>query len=113
MTLILNRHLDHRLFAERLLITIAAAFALLIFWKLSDLLVLVSGAIVVAVLLSAIAEPISRKTGLWKRSALTIVILSIASVIALLLVLFGARISQQFANLGSGPIKGIPKAVAI
>ena len=99
MTLSLHRHSDHRLFAERLLIIIAAALALLFFWRLSDLLVLVFGAVVVAVLLSAIAEPISRKTGLGKRSALTIVILSIASAIALMLVLFGARISWQFGNL--------------
>ena len=67
------------------MILIAAALALLLFWRLSDLLVLVFGAVIVAVLLSATAEPISRKTGLGKRSALAIVVLSISSAIAVFL----------------------------
>ena len=98
--------MDHRLFVERLLILIAAALALLLFWRLSDLLVLVFGAVVVAVLLSATAEPISRKTGLGKRSALAIVVLSISSAIAVLLVLFGAQINSQFANLARNVPEG-------
>ena len=99
MTRKLHRHLDQRLFVERLLIIISAALALLAFWRLSDLFVLIFGSVIAAVLLSATAEPISQKTGLGKRSALAIVVLSIASAIAVLLVLFGAQISSQFANL--------------
>lgn len=101
-----HRHLDHQLFAERLLIIIGAALALLLFWRLSDLLVLVFGAVIVAVLLNAAAEPISRKTGLGKRSALAIVVLSIASAIAVLLVLFGAQINSQFSDLARNVPEG-------
>ena len=99
MTRKLHRHLDQRAFVERLLIIIYAWLALLVLWRLGDLFVLIFGSVIAAVLLSATAEPISKKTGLGKRSALAIVVLSIASAIAVLLVLFGARISSQFSNL--------------
>ena len=100
------RRLDHRQFAERLLITTAVALALVLLWQLSDLLILVFGSIIVAVLLGGAAEPISMKTGLKRRSALAIVVLSISLALTVLLVLFGAQINSQFSDLARNVPKG-------
>ena len=94
-----HRDLNHKLFIERLLIVIAAALALILLWRLSDLVVLVFGAMIVAVLLSAIAEPISRIPRLGKRSALAIVVISILLAIAVLFGIFGVQVRSQFSDL--------------
>ena len=102
----INRPLDHRQFAERLLIIIAAALALFLLWQLSDLLVLLFGSVIVAVVLGGAAEPISMKTGLKRRSALAIVVLSISLAFTVLLVLFGAQINSQFSDIARNVPEG-------
>lgn len=89
----------HRLFVERLLI--AAIFALVIgfLWYLRTLLVVVVGSIVIAVLLRAIADPISRHTGLGPRLSLTIAVLVTMLVLGGAIWLFGSTIAGQFTHL--------------
>jgi predicted PurR-regulated permease PerM len=90
---------DHSVYLERLLIAAAVAILLLFLWLIVDLLVLAFGAVVVAVLLRAIANPIGRHTPLGDRWAVACSVLLIAGVFALVGWLFGAQIRNQFADL--------------
>lgn len=96
----------HRLFIERLLIAAAIGILLLFLWTIVDLLILVFGAVVLAVLLRAIADPIARHTPLGNRMAVAVAVILIAGVIAAVGWLFGTRIGGQFADLS----QRLPKA---
>lgn len=89
----------HRLFVERLLIAIGIAAAVFTLWWLRDLLILVFGALVMAVLLQVIAEPISKYVGLGPRSALAAAIGALVLAAGLLGFFFGKQISAQFTDL--------------
>lgn len=89
----------HRLFVERLLIAIGIAAAVFTLWWLRDLLILVFGALVMAVLLQVIAEPISKYIGLGPRSALAAAIGALVLAAGLLGFFFGNQINAQFTDL--------------
>lgn len=80
---------------------VAALVAVLLYaaFHLIDLLVLVFGAIVVAVLIRALAEAIARRTPLSGTWALTAALLLIVAVFAGLGMLFGAQVRSQFSQL--------------
>ena len=90
---------EHRKFIERVLILIAIALALLLLWALLDLLVLVFGAVVIAVLLRALADPIARRTGLGDRGSAAVAVFSVVGLFGLFGWIFGAQIRREFAGL--------------
>lgn len=67
--------------------------------ELSGLLLLIFGAVLVAVIFDALAEPIARITRLPHRWALLVAIFGLFTALALSGWLFGARVSAQFENL--------------
>jgi predicted PurR-regulated permease PerM len=70
-------------------------------YKLSDILLLVFGSILVAVILRAIARPIMAGTSLSERLALLASGLGVAAVLGLTGYLFGSRISSQLTELAA------------
>lgn len=96
----------HRLFVERLLIVVGIAAAVLMLWWLRDLLVLVFGALVVAVVLQTIAEPISKYGGLGPRIGLAAAIGVLVLSAGLLGFFFGNQIGVQFADVARSVPEG-------
>ena len=89
----------HQRFIERLLITIAVVAVALLVWRLRGLLILVFGAVLVAVVLSAMADPLRKRLGLPSVLAL---LLSLAAILALFgtaFWLFGAEVVGQASAL--------------
>lgn len=89
----------HRKFIERVLILLAIALALLLLWTLLDLLVLVFGAVVIAVLLRAVVDPIARHTRLGDRGSAVVAVLLVALIFGLFGWIFGAQVQSEFAGL--------------
>lgn len=89
----------HRIYIERLLIAIALVLLLFVFWSLRNLLILAFGAIVIAVLIRAIADPIKRVAKLGDRGSALVAVLAMVAVVALAAWLFGSRLGSQFALL--------------
>jgi predicted PurR-regulated permease PerM len=88
-------------FVRRLLIAVAVLSVVLIVFVLRELLVLIFGSIVIAVLLTAMTNPIERWTGLKRGFALTIAILVLLGVIGGAGALFGNQVSKQAEQLGN------------
>jgi predicted PurR-regulated permease PerM len=86
-------------FVRRALIVLAIAALAAALYKLSDILLLVFGAILVAVVLRAIARPIRAGTSMNERLALLAATLGVAALIGLTGYLFGSRISSQLSLL--------------
>jgi len=82
-------------FVRRVLIFFALAALAAALWTLSELLLLVFGSILVAVVLRALAEPIRQATSIGERWALLVAGLSIIAVLGVVSYLFGSRISGQ------------------
>lgn len=93
------RHGRHKIFVERLLIAAAFALILWLLWQLRTLLVVVMGAVVIAVALRSIAAPIARRTGLSERLAVAAAILAVAAALAAIGWLFGSQIASQIVQL--------------
>lgn len=98
--------LDARFTYRTLLVLglIALGFILV---KLSSVLLLGFGAVVVAVLLRTIAGPLSRHTPMSRQIALAVTVILLIGIIALFLWLFGRQISLQFGQLA----ERLPSAV--
>jgi predicted PurR-regulated permease PerM len=97
---------SHRVFIERLVIAVGIAGLALLTWRLRDLLLLLFGAVLVAVILSVMAKPLRQRLGLPGALALA---LAVAMLLALFLSafwLFGAEVAGQSATLQ----KAIPGA---
>lgn len=97
---------DHRLFIERMLIAlalIALAFAL---WKLGGLLILVFGAVLVAVVLNLIAMPLSRRLRVPHGIGLLIAVLVVFALLGTAFWMFGSEVVGQATALR----KAIPAA---
>ena len=90
---------EHRKFIERVLILIGIALPLLLIWVLLDLLVLAFGAVVVAVLLRAIADPIARHSRLGDQGSAVAAVLIVAAVIVGFAWAFGAQLRSEFSGL--------------
>ena len=91
--------LSHRIFIERLVIAIAILAVAAFVWALRELLILVFGAVLVAVILSMIAHPIRSRLGLPQWAALLAAVLIVLALFGLAFWLFGAETSRQAAGL--------------
>ena len=93
-------------FVHRVLIVVAIGAMALLLWRLVDLLLMVFGAVLVAVLLRALAEPIARRTRLSNGWALGAATLALLAAIGVAVWLFGAEVRAQVAEL----IERLPQA---
>lgn len=85
-------------FVRRVLIVLAATAACLAIWELRFVLLLMFGAVVWAILLRSLAEPLARLLHLDERLALALVIVLLAAALLLVGVFFGWRIEGQVAE---------------
>jgi predicted PurR-regulated permease PerM len=90
---LVDRGLGWRLLAAVLLITLA--------WTVRDTLLLVFGAVVVAILLRALAAPLVHRAGIRQRRAVLLVLLVLLAVLGLALWLIGAPLAEQLQTLRS------------
>jgi len=95
----LPARLDDRAYLRRLLVTIAVVALFVLLWQLSGLLLLVFGAVLVAVMLHAVAEPIARYTPLRLPVTLVLAPLLILGVVGATSWLMGAEVRAQVAVL--------------
>lgn len=91
--------LSHRAFVERVLIALAILAVAAFLWQLRDLLILVFGAVLVAVILSIVAEPIRRRLGLPPSLSLLLAVLIVLALFGLAFWLFGAETARQAESL--------------
>ncbi|MFZ5718231.1 MAG: AI-2E family transporter [Pseudomonadota bacterium] len=80
-------------------LAILAAAGLLV-WRLADVLLLAFGAVLVAVLLHALAEPLRQRLGLARPIALALAVLGFSLTLGGTAWLFGQQIVVQLAALG-------------
>ena len=93
-----NPH-SHRLFIERLLIVLAIGGLALLLWALRGLAILVFGAVLVAVILRVIANPIKTCFRLPDAVALLIAVLIVAGLLGGAFWIFGAEVTRQASSL--------------
>jgi hypothetical protein len=86
-------------FARRVLVAIALAALAFLLWRAVDILFLVLGGVVAAVLLRACAEPVARRTPLSDRQAVVATAIVIVLVLVLVGWLVGAQLSAQISDL--------------
>lgn len=79
---------------------IAVIVAALVAWRLADVILLAFGAVLVAILLHAVADPLVRRARMSRRDALLLAVAFLTAVVGATLWLFGQQISQQMAALG-------------
>jgi predicted PurR-regulated permease PerM len=87
-------------YIRRVLIFLALAALTALSWQFRDLLLLVFGAIVVAVVLRTLSNPVSRYIGLPDWAAVLTAVVVIAGVVAGGVWFFGPMISAEVRNLG-------------
>lgn len=79
---------------------LALVIAVLLAWRLANVLLLVFAALLLALILRALAEPLARRLPMSDRVALVLVVLSVAASVASALALFGTEVRSQMAELG-------------
>lgn len=82
-----------------ILLCVAALFFLT--WQLKSLLLLVFGAVLVAVIFRSIADPIHRRLGVPNKAALAIVIIFLIGLLGLAGWMFGSEVAAQVRNLAA------------
>ncbi len=88
-------------FVRRVLIVASIVVLSLLAWSLVDVLLLVFGAVLIAVLLRALADPIARRTPLSDGWALATAALALVAAVGLAAWLFGAEVRAQVGGGGS------------
>lgn len=91
--------MSHRVFIERLVIAIAILGLAALLWALRALLILVFGAVLVAVILSLIAAPLRRRLGLPDWAALLAAVAVVVGVLATAVSMFGGETVRQASGL--------------
>lgn len=86
-------------FIRRVLIVLALAALAYLVWQLSEVLLLVFGAVVVAVVLRSCADLIARRTPIPRRWSLMVAGLAILLLFAGISVVLGTRLRAQLAQL--------------
>jgi predicted PurR-regulated permease PerM len=86
-------------FVRRVLIILGLRALAWVFWRLTNVLLLVFGAILIAVVLHAFAEVLERYLRIPDRWSLATATLVILVVLGGILVMFGAQMRGQFANV--------------
>ncbi|MEI9900546.1 MAG: hypothetical protein WDN31_10970 [Hyphomicrobium sp.] len=95
-------------FVRRVLIVLAIGAAAAVLYLLSDILLLIFGAVLVAVVLRSIARPLEQATSLGPQLSLAVAGLGLAALIVGVGMLFGAQIKDQLALL----LERLPAATA-
>jgi predicted PurR-regulated permease PerM len=90
---------DEAYYIRRLLIGVGVLALVLVIFVLRDLLILIFGSIVLAVLLTAMTNPIERWTGMKRGFALTIAIFLLLGILGGVGALFGTQVSRQAQQL--------------
>ncbi|SFG45086.1 Predicted PurR-regulated permease PerM [Palleronia marisminoris] len=90
--------------AKLLLVAAAVVTAMLLAWQLANVLLLLFGAILVAVLLKAVAGPVERFTPLSERWSVAIACLIVGGVLVGFFTLMGTQIQTQAKTL----VEGLP-----
>lgn len=98
--------LSDAVFVRRVLLFVGIVALAAALYVLSDILLLIFGSILVAVVLRAIADPIRRVTSMGERPALLIALLGVFALIGLAGYLFGSKISYQLTSV----IQSLPDA---
>lgn len=93
-------------FAQYVLIALGMLALAILAWRLSDVFILVFGAIVVAAVLRALSDPLARLTGLPAQLALAIVAIAILGLLVLGGMLIGDRLAAEMDRL----ITAVPEA---
>jgi len=88
-------------FVRRVLIVASIVVLSLLAWSLVDVLLLIFGAVLIAVLLRALADPIVRRTPFSDGWALATVTLALVVAIGLAAWLFGAEVRAQVGELAN------------
>lgn len=86
-------------FLRRLLLAVMVAALVLALWLLLDLLLAAFASILLAVVLCAMADPISQRLGISRRWGLLASVALICVVIGVAIWLFGSQVSHQLAGL--------------
>lgn len=97
----------HYSVTRQILVAIGLLALAVVLWRVSDVLVIGFGGIVLAALIRALAAPLARKTGLRDRWCVLIVV----AAILLFLVGLGWLFGQQAANQASQLQQQLPKAL--
>lgn len=88
-----------RTFARRTAFVFGVAVALLLLWQLSGVVLLATAAVIVAVLLRSIADPIARRTPVSEGGSVAVAGLIVVAVIAAAVWMFGSALADQTAQL--------------
>jgi len=95
-----SQFLTERQFARRLLILSAFVLVGIVLWLTIDLLLLVFGSVILAVLLHAIADPVARHTPVPEHLALAAAVIGLLVIFGLAGWFFGSEIQSQVSSLG-------------
>lgn len=88
-----------RIFVRRVLIVLGLAALVFLLWQLRTLLLMLFGAIVIASIFRAVADWIARVTRLPGGIATALSIILVLGVVASLVAMFGAHVTQQMQTL--------------
>jgi predicted PurR-regulated permease PerM len=86
-------------FLRRVLIVFGLGALALALYQLSDVVLLVFGSVLIAVLMRAIARPLQAETSMSERVSLVTAIVGIISFLTLISYLFGTQITDQLSSL--------------
>jgi predicted PurR-regulated permease PerM len=86
-------------FIKRLLMAVAVGALLVAMWKLSEVILLAFGSVLVAVILRTASGPLVRYVGIGEKWAIAIAGLLLIAVIGAVVVIFGTDLAQQFRGL--------------
>lgn len=87
-------------YVQRVLATVAVVAVCLLFWRWLDVLLLAFGAVIVAVILRALADPIGRYARVNERLSLLAAVVIFLALLVGGLWLFGSTIADQLYQLG-------------
>ena len=90
---------DNAQFVRRVLIVLTLAALFFLLWKLRALVLMLFGAIVIATVFRALADPVRRWTGVPEGVSVGIAVAFVAAVVGAIGFLFGSQISTQFRTL--------------
>ncbi|MDX1532540.1 MAG: AI-2E family transporter [Rhodothermales bacterium] len=94
-------------FLRRLLVVVGVVLVVVFLWKISRAVLLTFAAVLFAVLLRSLAEPVARRSPLSARAA----VLATAAVLVALFVLFGWFIGPRIAGQFEQFVGGLPQTV--
>ncbi|QPQ56136.1 AI-2E family transporter [Allosphingosinicella flava] len=98
--------ISHRVYVERLCLTLLIGGLALIFWQIRDVLILIFAAVLVGVIFRILANPIERRLHIPRALALAIAVTIMLTLLAASAWLFGAEIVAQSSTLE----EAIPRA---